>query len=285
MHLLIFGLGYTGRALAEAAAASGLGVTVVTRQPGAAPPAGASLAPFDAPPLDRATHIVATAAPGEAGDPVLARHAAAIAAAPALRWIGYMSTTGVYGDRGGGWVDETTEPHPSGERGQRRVDAELAWASVRPGAAVDWLRLAGIYGPGRSVFDDLRAGRARRVAKPGHQFGRIHRDDIAGALLAAIGQDRPPGPRVLNGADDEPASSADVIAEAARLLGQEPAPPVPFDEAEAGMSPMARSFWADDRKVRSARTQDWLGRRWLYPTYREGLRAILEAEQRQQGAG
>ena len=285
MHLLIFGLGYTGRALAEAAASAGLAVTVATRQHGAAPPAGAALAAFDAPPLDLATHLVATAAPQDAGDPVLARHAAAIAAAPALRWIGYMSTTGVYGDRGGGWVDETAEPRPTSERGQRRVDAELAWASVRPGTAVDWLRLAGIYGPGRSPLDDLRAGRARRVSKPGHQFGRIHRDDIAGALLAAILQDRPPGPRVLNGADDEPASSADVIAEAARLLGLPPPPLIPFDEAAGSMSPMARSFWSDDRKVRSAQTQRALGRRWLYPTYREGLRAILEAEQRQQGAG
>ena len=227
-----------------------------------------------------ATHLVATAAPGDAGDPVLARQAAAIAAAPCLRWVGYMSTTGVYGDRGGGWVDEATEPAPSSERGRRRVAAEQAWAAVRPDVAVDVLRLAGIYGPGRSVFDDLRAGRARRVAKPGHAFGRIHRDDIAGALLAAMVQDRPPGLRVLNGADDEPAASADVIAEAARLLGLPPPPLVPFADVEAGMSPMARSFWADDRKVRSAKTQEWLGRRWLYPTYREGLRAILAAEDR-----
>ena len=119
-----------------------------------------------------------------------------------------MSTTGVYGDRSGDWVDEATPPGPSSDRGRRRVEAEQAWAAVRPGLGVDLLRLAGIYGPGRSVFDDLRAGRARRVDKPGHRFGRIHRDDIAGALLAAIRQDRPPGVRVLNGADDEPAASA-----------------------------------------------------------------------------
>ncbi len=277
MHVLIFGLGYTGSALAEAAARRHR-TTVVTRQAGAAAPAGATLAPFKDPPFATATHLVATAAPGDAGDPVLARHAAAIAAAPHLRWVGYMSTTGVYGDRGGGWVDEATDPAPSSERGRRRVAAECAWATVRPGLAVDLLRLAGIYGPGRSVFDDVRAGRARRVAKPGHQFGRIHRDDIAGALLAAIEQTLPPGTRVLNGSDDEPAASADVIAEAARLLGLDPPPLVPFAEAEAGMSPMARSFWSDDRKVRSERTQESLGRRWLHPTYREGLRAILAAE-------
>ncbi len=277
MHVLIFGLGYTGTALA-ALAAPRHRTTVATRQPGATPPPGVERASFDAPPFDTVTHLVLTAAPGDAGDPVLARHAAAIAAAPHLRWIGYMSTTGVYGDRGGGWVDETTEPAPSSERGRRRVAAEQAWASVRPDVAVDLLRLAGIYGPGRSVLDDVRAGRARRVDKPGHQFGRIHQGDIAGALLAAIGQDRPPGPRVLNGADDEPATSADVIAEAARLLGKEPPPLIPFAEAEPGMSPMARSFWADDRKVASRITQESLGRPWLYPTYREGLRAILAAE-------
>ncbi len=284
MHVLIFGLGYTGTALAQAAAASGLRVTVATRQARAIPPPGVALAPFEAPPLHDATHLVASAAPGEDGrDPVLARHGAAVAAAPALRWIGYMSTTGVYGDRGGGWVDETTEPAPSGGRGQRRVEAEAAWAAARPDAAVDWLRLAGIYGPGRSALDDLRAGRARRVSKPGHLFGRIHRDDIAGALLCAIRQELPPGVRVLNGSDEEPAASADVIAEAARLLGVEPPPLVPYAEAVRTMSPMARSFWADDRKVRSGRTQAALGRRWLYPSYREGLHAILQAEQREQG--
>ena len=278
MHLLIFGLGYTGTALAQAAAAGGHQVTVATRQPGATAPPRVALAPFDAPPIHTATHIVATAAPSEAGDPVLARHAEAIVRAPGLAWIGYMSTTGVYGDRAGGWVDEATPPAPANARGGRRVAAEQAWATVRPDIPVDLLRLAGIYGPGRSVFDDLRAGRARRVDKPGHRFGRIHRDDIAGALLAAMQQRRPGGARVLNGADDEPASSADVIAEAARLLGMPPPPLTPYAEALAGMSPMARSFWADDRKVRSARTQAVLQRRWTYPTYREGLRAILAAE-------
>ena len=278
MHLVIFGLGYTGTALARQAAASGIPTTAVTRQTAAVAPDGVTLASFDDPPLATATHLVATAAPDGDADPVLARHAAAIAAAPSLRWIGYMSTTGVYGDRAGGWVDETTDPAPSSDRGRRRVAAEQAWATVRPGTAVDLLRLARIYGPGRSVFDDLRAGRARRVTKPGHRFGRIHRDDIAGALLAAIGQECPAGTRVLNGSDDEPAASADVIAEAARLLGMEPPPLIPFADAEAGMSPMARSFWADDRKVASAATQASLGRRWLYPTYREGLRAILAEE-------
>ena len=283
MHLVIFGLGYTGTALAELAAPHSQ-VTVVTRQPNAAAPAGCRLARFDDPAeaLATATHLVATAAPEPAGDPVLHRHAHLLTAAPSLRWVGYLSTTGVYGDRAGGWVDETTKPAPSNPRAERRVAAEHDWAALRPDLAVDLFRLAGIYGPGRSALDEVRRGHARRVDKPGHVFGRIHRDDIAGALLAAIAQLRPPGRRVLNGADDEPASSADVIAEAARLLGRDPPPLVSFDQAEPGMSPMARSFWADDRKVRSEITQRALGRRWLYPSYRDGLRAILAAEPKTQ---
>ncbi len=278
-HLVIFGFGYSGGALA-ALAAPHCPVTLVSRDGSRPAPAGCRLARFSDPAdaLATATHLVATAAPDDSGDPVLLHHAALLQAAPALRWVGYLSTTGVYGDRGGGWVDETTEPAPANARGQRRVEAESAWAGLREDLAVDLFRLAGIYGPGRSALDEVRSGRARRVDKPGHMFGRIHRDDIAGALLAAVHQNRPPGRRVLNGSDDEPASSADVIAEAARLLGREPPPLLPFAEVEPGMSPMARSFWADDRKVRSEITQRALGRSWLYPSYREGLRAILRAE-------
>ncbi len=277
-HLVVFGLGYSGTAVARAAVAAGVRVTVVSRREDAVPPPGTALAGFAAPLLADATHLLATAAPEEVGDPVLARHAAAIAAAPALCWVGVLSSTGVYGDHGGGWVDEATPPAPRSERARRRVAAEAAWAAAGAGRAVDLLRLAGIYGPGRSVFDDLRAGRARRVSKPGHAFGRIHRDDIAGAVLAAVLQDPVPGVRVLNLADDEPAESAVVIAEAARLLGLPPPPLMPFAEAAAGMSPLARSFWADNRKVASRNTQRVLGRAWRYPTYREGLRGILAEE-------
>jgi nucleoside-diphosphate-sugar epimerase len=281
MRVLVFGLGYSGTAVARAAAAAGHAVVVASRTPAPHPDftvigfaeAGAILADV--------THLLATAAPGEAGDPVLARHAAAIAAAPALRWIGYLSATGVYGDRGGGWVDETTPPAPTSERAQRRLAAEQAWASCHPAVPVDLFRLAGIYGPGRSPFAQIRAGTAVRVIKPGHLFGRIHRDDIAGGVLAAMVQERAPNPRVLNFSDDEPAASADVLAEAARLLGLPPPPAVPFAEALPGMSAMARSFWAEDRRVSSAATQAALGRRWRYPTYREGLAATLAEE----GAG
>jgi nucleoside-diphosphate-sugar epimerase len=276
-RLLVFGLGYSGIALAEQAVKAGLAVTIVSRNSTATPPRGAALVGFDTADtaLAQATHLVATAAPNDLGDPVLTRWGAAIAKAP-LRWIGYLSTTGVYGNRDGGWVDENTIPDPHSDRAQRRLVAEQAWCAAGEGRAVDLFRLAGIYGPGRSAIDDLRLGHARRVSRPGHLFGRIHRDDIAGALLAAIQQNVPPGVRILNLADDEPAANADVVAEAGRLLGIEPPPVIPFEEAAKTMSPMALSFWADNRKVSSAATQQILGRRWLYPTYREGLRAILE---------
>ncbi len=287
--LLIFGLGYTGRAVADAAARAGFEVWGTTRS-AIAPDGGRNrggdgtgigMVAFDAagPAIARATHILATAAPDAAGDPVLARHAPAIAAAPRLRWIGYLSSTVVYGNRDGGWVTEDTPPAPTQDRGHRRLAAETAWRAMAGHAAVDLLRLAGIYGPGRSVLDDLRAGRARRLIKPGHQFGRIHRDDIARATLAAMRQDRPPGTRVLNLTDDAPAESAAVAQHAAALLGIAPPPGIAFDAAVASMTPMARSFWAENRKVACAATKAALGLEWLYPTYREGLRAIL-ADQR-----
>jgi nucleoside-diphosphate-sugar epimerase len=223
-----------------------------------------------------ATHVLVTAPPGPEGDPVLARYTEGLRAAPAM-WFGYLSTTGVYGDRGGAWVDEDTPPAPQAERSQRRLAAELAWRDCAAGRPLDLFRVAGIYGPGRSALDEVRSGRARRVIRPGHAFGRIHRDDIAGAVLAAIAR-LPSGTRVLNLSDDVPAESALVIEEAARLLGVAPPPAIAFEDAYAGMSDMARSFWADDRRVVSAKTQAALGRRWLYPSYREGLAAILQQE-------
>jgi nucleoside-diphosphate-sugar epimerase len=184
----------------------------------------------------------------------------------------------VYGNRDGGWVTEATPPAPSQPRGERRLTAERAWGALGDAIAVDIFRLAGIYGPGRSAFDDLRAGHVRRVIKPGHCFGRIHRDDIAAAVLAAMAQERGPGVRVLNLTDDEPAESAAVVAEAVRLLGVPLPPEVAFEDAVIAMSPMARSFWAENRKVSSAATRRALGIAWRYPSYREGLRAILDEE-------
>jgi nucleoside-diphosphate-sugar epimerase len=225
-----------------------------------------------------ATHLLCTAPPDVSGDPVLLLYRRAIETARRLVWIGYLSTTGVYGDRNGGWVDEQTEPAPTSDRSRRRLAAEDTWRRLADRRAVDVFRLAGIYGPQRSAFDDLRAGTARRITRPGHSFGRIHRDDVVRAVLAAMRQDRASGARVLNLADDEPADSADVVAEAARLLGVAAPDPVPFEHALATMSPMARSFWAEHRKVSGQRTQQALGLRWLYPNYREGLRAILAEE-------
>jgi nucleoside-diphosphate-sugar epimerase len=273
-RLFIFGLGYSGGAVADAARAMGCEVSGTTRRglEGSVRFDCAETA------VQAATHLLITIAPGEGGDPVLARYATAIEAAPSLQWIGYLSSSAVYGDRGGGWVDEDTPAAPSQLRGQWRVEAEAGWARFAGRHAVDIFRLGGIYGPGRSAFDGLRAGQARRMNKPGHQFGRIHRDDIARAVVTAMHQDRAAGTRVFNLVDDEPSESAAVVTEAARLLGVAAPPEIAFADALPAMSQMARSFWADNRKVASAKTKAALGIAWLYPTYREGLRAILGEE-------
>lgn len=279
--LLIFGLGYSGRAVAAMARDAGYIVTGTARDPAsAAELPGVALVAFDEaePALAEAGHVLITAAPDEDGCPVHARYAEAMRAKPGLLWIGYCSTTGVYGDRQGGVVTEADEPAPGSARARRRVAAEAAWAGFAGRCAVDLIRLAGIYGPGRSVLDDLRAGEARRIVKPGHRFSRIHRDDIAMGVLAAMRTAGRIGLRVLNFADDEPAPSAEVIEAAAELLGIEPPPALRFEEAEPRMSGMARSFWAENRVVDNARTKEMLGIGWRYPSYREGLRAILAAE-------
>jgi nucleoside-diphosphate-sugar epimerase len=270
-RLLIFGRGYCGLAIAERAARAGFEVAFTSRQ------GVAGSVPFEAaePAIKAATHLLTTAAPDADGDPVLLRYGNAIAAAPHVRWVGYLSSSSVYGDRDGGWVDEDTPAAPSQERGHRRALAEEDWSGCRA-AAVDIFRVGGIYGPGRSAFDDLRSGRARRMIKPGHQFGRIHRDDIARAVVLAMLQERAAERRILNLVDDLPSESAAVVTEAAALLGVEPPDPVRYEDAVPTMSPMARSFWGENRKIASAKTKAALGITWLYPTYREGLRGILE---------
>jgi nucleoside-diphosphate-sugar epimerase len=275
-NLLIFGLGYTGRAIAKAAIAAGIPTTITSRTP--APEPGLTVIAFDAAQsaIAAATHLITTAAPDEHGDPVLARYAQDIARAPNLTYIGYLSTTGVYGNRDGAWVDEDSAAAPQSPRALRRVAAEAAWRKLP--VAVDIFRLAGIYGPGRSMFDDLRAGTARRVVKPGHLFGRIHRDDIAQGIIKALQRDAAPGTTIFNFSDDEPAASADVVVEAARLLQVPPPEPIPYAQAAARMSPMALSFWAENRRVSNTKTKAALNLVWRYPSYREGLAAILAEE-------
>ncbi len=232
--------------------------------------------PLDPVVLAGTTHILVSVPPDAQGDPVLALHGREIAALPGLSWFGYLSTTGVYGDHDGGWVDETTPVTPSLERSERRAEAEQGWLGLwrDHGLPVHVFRLAGIYGPGRSAIESLRAGKARRVVKPGQMFSRIHVDDIAQVLEASM--DRPRGGAIYNVCDDDPAPPQDVITYAAQLLEMEPPPEVPFDQA--GLSPMAASFYADNKRVRNDLIKTELGVRLIHPDYKSGLRAVLEAE-------
>lgn len=283
-ELLIVGNGYTGTAIGALAARVGWRVRRTTRRPIALPHGSdVELVPFDdSAAFSSTTHLLVTAPPSPQGDPVWAAHSRALRAAR-LDWVGYISTTGVYGDRAGGWVDEGSAPHPGQARSRQRLEAERQWESLAPGVAVDLLRTGGIYGPGRSALDDVRSGAARRVMKPGHSFSRIHVHDIARAVLAAAGRPRPPGGRILHLVDDLPAEQADVTAEAARLLGVAAPPAIPFAQALTEMSEMGRSFWAENRRISCVRTKAALGIDWVYPSYREGLAGIL-AEERAQGS-
>jgi len=225
--------------------------------------------------LARATHVIVSIPPGDSGDPVLDHHADQIAAAPDLKWLCYFSTVGVYGDFGGAVVDETADTQPINRRSQQRVVVEQQWRdfAVARGVPLLILRLAGIYGPGRSAFDKLREGTARRIVKPRQVFNRIHVEDI-GRIAALAAFARLGG--TFNLADDMPAPPQDVVAHAATLLGVEPPPEQPFDTAE--MTPMARSFYADNKRVSNAAIKRALGIDLLYPSYREGLAAILAQE-------
>jgi nucleoside-diphosphate-sugar epimerase len=284
-HLFCFGFGYSALALARCLVTSGWVVTGTcrsTEKAAALREAGFFVVlfvrdrPVDLAVLDGVTHLLVSVPPDARGDPVLDRHGADIAALPGLRWLGYLSTTGVYGDRGGGWVDETARLLPTGERGRRRVGAEQGWLGLwhDSGAPVHIFRLAGIYGPGRSAFDAMRAGTAKRIDKPGQVFSRIHVEDLATVLVASIAQPRPGA--VYNVCDDDPAPSQAVVAHAARLLGVPPPPLVPFEAA--GLSPMARSFYDDNKRVSNRLIKTELGMRLRYPDFRAGLAAILADE-------
>ena len=225
--------------------------------------------------LARATHLISSVAPDEDGDPVAAALAPRIGAAGRLRWIGYLSATSVYGDAGGGWIDEHTPPAPGSARGQARVEAERAWQALaaRAGVPVALLRIAGIYGPGRSALDQLRRGRAHRIDKPGQVFSRIHVEDLGRIVAAAAAQE---AAGAFNLCDAMPAPPQDVVAYAAEIAGLPCPPLVPFDEAD--LSPMARSFYAENKRTRSVRVGPELGVALRHPDYRSGLQAIRSAE-------
>lgn len=278
MNCFVFGAGYSGRAIARAVLQHGGRAAGTTRSPdkaqalsaegiepflfdGTGLPAGIAAA------LGTVTHLVVSIAPGEA-DPVLAvARETIVEKMPALRWIGYLSTVGVYGDHGGAWVDEETPCRPVSRRSRERLEAERQWLAlgVAGNVPVAVLRLAGIYGPGRNALVNLDNGTARRIVKQDQVFNRIHVDDIAGAtLMLALSQTG----GVWNLADDEPAPPQDVVAFAAALMGIEPPPEMPFEEAQ--MTPMARSFYGENKRVSNARIRA-AGYRLLFPDYRAAL--------------
>lgn len=282
-RLFCFGLGYSALRLADAVRADGWDVAgtcrdEATRDAMRARGIEAHLfdgghGALDPAALAGATHLLSSVPPDEAGDPVLAAHGGDIAAIGTLSWAGYLSTTGVYGDRDGGWVDETTPPNPGMARTRHRLAAERQWRNYGSAQAIPLhvFRLAGIYGPGRSALDQVRAGTARRRVKPGQVFSRIHVDDLVGVLRASMAA--PDAGAVYNVCDDEPAPAADVVAFACDLLGADAPPEIPLEQA--GLSPMARSFYGECRRVCNARIKRELGITLRYPDYRAGLRAVL----------
>ena len=285
MTLFCFGLGYSARVFAAELLKEGWRVRGTTRDPEKAQvlrqqgiDATTLSADSELPPpaLANVTHVLSSVPPDDAGDPIQRRQMRSLEAAPNLRWAGYLSTTGVYGDRQGGWVDETSACRPTTPRGRRRVDAEQAWLDFgrRTGVPVHVFRLAGIYGPGRNALATVRSGRARRIVKPGQVFSRIHVADIAQVLRASV--NLPQGGAAYNLCDDEAAPPQDVIAYACKLLNRPVPPDVPFDEAE--LSEMARSFYAENKRVRNDLIKRELAVTLLYPTYRDGLKALLASE-------
>jgi nucleoside-diphosphate-sugar epimerase len=285
-NLFCFGLGYSALALARRLSIDGwriAGTARTSEKIDELSREGFAAIPFDRASwpdalqatLEQADAVLVSTPPDEHGDPVL--HAGADrlhALASRWRWLGYLSSTGVYGDKQGGWVDETTPPAPSGPRSARRLDAEIAWQAfaAETGAPLHIFRIAGIYGPGRNPLEALRAGTARRFDKPGQIFSRIHVDDLAAVLTASIAHPSPGA--VYNVCDDEPASQADVIAYGAQLLGLAPPPLEAFAAAEPTLSDMAKSFYRDSKRVRNDTIKRELGVTLAYPTYREGLNAL-----------
>jgi nucleoside-diphosphate-sugar epimerase len=284
LRLFVFGYGYTARALAKRLAPQGWTVTATLRDPADAArlaAEGVATVRLDDPDalaeaLAGAQALLVTAPPDAGGCPGLRALVPQLARARAFPdWTGYLSTTGVYGDRRGGWVFEASPLAAQSLEGARRVGAERDWLEVGRGMGltVQVFRLPGIYGPGRSALDRLRAGDARRIVAPGQVFSRIHVDDLAAGLAASIARPRAGG--IYNLCDDEPAANSDVVAYAARLLGLEPPPEITL--ADASLSPAAQRFYAESKRVSNARAKAELAWRPAYPSYREGLAAILAA--------
>ena len=289
-RLFCFGLGYCARVLAGALKADGWAVAGTCRKAeerAQLTSQGIEAFLFDgggpletAAALAGATHLLSSVPPGADGDPVLRRHAGDIAAVDRLEWAGYLSTAGVYGDTGGAMVDEEAPLNPTSARSHRRAEAENGWLTLygNRGVPVHIFRLAGIYGPGRNALDQVRSGAAKRIDAPGRRFARVHVADIAAVLKASMQAPRPGA--VYNVCDDFPAAPADVVAYACQLLGVDPPPLIPFAEAAKEMSPMAQSFWRDNRCIDNSRIKAELGVRLGYPDYRSGLKAILMAEEK-----
>ena len=287
MSLFVFGLGYsashyvTTRAVGERVCGTVRSAEKARKLHALHPNIEAYV--FDPPHIDAAieqriasaTHLLVSIPPGDAGDPVLAHFANAIAEARHLDRIVYLATIGVYGDADGAWIDEETPTEPNSTRNRSRVVAEQQWLALgqRAGKKVTLLRLAGIYGPRRNALVNLREGKARRLVKPGQVFNRIHVEDIARAVEAAFASQEAAG--IFNVTDDEPAPPQDVIAYAAKLLGVEPPPEIPFERAD--LSPMARSFYSSNKRVSNRKLKERLGVALAFPTYREGLRALAAA--------
>ncbi|KUJ73610.1 SDR family oxidoreductase [Ruegeria profundi] len=274
--LFSFGHGYSAQALSRLLSPQGWTIRGTTRDPAQFHTIRASGAepfvwPGQSPDLNGVTHLLISTAPNAEGDPVLAVLKEEIAARAAqFQWVGYLSTTAVYGDHQGAWVDESTPAAPTAKRGRWRLEAEQQWLGI-PELPVHIFRLAGIYGPGRGPFSKLKRVGMRRIIKPGQVFSRIHVADIAQVLAASMAAPNPGA--VYNVCDDEPVPPQDVIAYAAELQGLPLPPAVPFDEAD--LTPMARSFYSENKRVRNDRIKDELGVRLLYPDYRKGLQALM----------
>lgn len=281
MSLVVFGLGYSAEAFVRRVGGR-FDSVIGTRRSAAVPPEGVTLRLFPGEEAALEAEVAAAEAilvsvppdpPAEGRDPVLARFADALRRARGLRWLGYLSTVGVYGDHAGAWIDETTAPAPVEARSRARLLVEEAWLRLRceEGVPVHVFRISGIYGPGRSAFEKLASGRAQRIVKPGQIFNRIHVEDIARILEASLERPRPGA--VYNVTDDEPSPPQDVLVEAARLSGLALPPEIPFEAA--GLPPMAASFWGETKRVSNRLVREELGLDLACPTYREGLRAIL----------